>query len=493
MTPSTFQTNIYTAFGQTTDDLVVEAVAGSGKSTTLEHGAAYLPAYDPTAMFAFNRDIVDALQRRMAAQPNKPVQLNIQTMNAFGWGICRKNQKGAILNPDKNNEILMSAFNMDDPKDKNKFYKFRYPINRIISLLKANLHFAPAISEPEIQEIADQYGIDLPDNRDFMGLCQMVWTSSSSQTAIMEFSDQIYQPLRMGWQVPKFKTALVDELQDLNPAQQQLMMDACDRFIGVGDRRQAIYAFAGADAKSLQNMIQRTGSKTLPLSVCYRCPKAVIRLAQKIVPEIQWCDWAPEGVVDTMKLEKFRQTSEPGNFVLCRVTADLVRECLAMIREGKTAMVKGKEIGNQIAALIDRTGVTNRDSTETLFTQLVKYQNEQIERLTRAHREQAIEDLTDRVETVKVLLEAEKDVAGVKSRINSIFSEKAYGVVFSTIHRAKGLESSRVFVLRPDLSPHPKAETPEAKEQEENLMYVRDTRVKFTPESGGELYFIPKN
>lgn len=494
MIPSIFQTNIYEALGNSTDNLIVEAVAGSGKSTTLEHGVGYLPENDPTAMFAFNKDIVTALQGRMAKQPKKPLRLNIQTMNAFGWGVCRQHQKGVRIDPEKTNNLLMLQFNMEDNKERAKYYKFRYPIGRIISLLKANLFFSESVNEAQIQDIADQYGIDLPAEQEFIPLCQMIWASSSRSRAIMDFSDQVYQPMKMGWQIPQFATGLVDELQDLNPAQQELMMAACSRFIGVGDRRQAIYAFAGADARSLQNMIDKTGSRTLPLSVCYRCPRAVIRLAQKIVPTIQWCDWAPEGTVDTMKLDKFRAKAEPGDFVLCRVTADLVTECLAMIRQDKPAMVKGKEIGMQIAALIDRTGVSDRDSTETLYNQLVKYHTEQIERLQRAHRAQAIEDLSDRVETVKVLLEAEETVEGVKRRINTIFSDKVQGTVFSTIHKAKGLESKRVFVLRPDLSPHPKAETPEAKEQEENLMYVRDTRVVFKQsETDGELYFVPRN
>jgi superfamily I DNA/RNA helicase len=57
-------------------------------------------------------------------------------------------------------------------------------------------------------------------------------------------------------------------------------------------------------------------------------------------------------------------------------------------------------------------------------------------------------------------------------------------VTLSTIHKVKGLERKRVFILRPDLVPHPLAETPPALEQEFNLRYVAITR------SQSELYFV---
>jgi superfamily I DNA/RNA helicase len=51
-------------------------------------------------------------------------------------------------------------------------------------------------------------------------------------------------------------------------------------------------------------------------------------------------------------------------------------------------------------------------------------------------------------------------------------------VWLSTIHRAKGDEAERVYILRPDLLPHPRARTPQQQEQEQNLRYVAFTRAK---------------
>jgi superfamily I DNA/RNA helicase len=51
-------------------------------------------------------------------------------------------------------------------------------------------------------------------------------------------------------------------------------------------------------------------------------------------------------------------------------------------------------------------------------------------------------------------------------------------VTCSSVHKAKGLEADRVWVLRPDLMPFPKARPGEEMLQEENLKYVAYTRVK---------------
>lgn len=56
--------------------------------------------------------------------------------------------------------------------------------------------------------------------------------------------------------------------------------------------------------------------------------------------------------------------------------------------------------------------------------------------------------------------------------------------MLSTIHKAKGLEAERVFILKPDLMPHPKAKRGWEIDQENNLRYVAITRSK------RELYLV---
>ncbi len=479
MTPSKYQQAFFDAVGTSNDNLTVDAVAGSGKSTSVEHAIGYLNQTKSTAIFAFNRAIVEAMKRRMERSSIRlPFKLHIDTINAFGWSICRKATRITQVSAGKDDEILKSII------EKKDFYKYKGVMTRLVALLKANCHFNEDLPESMIHEYMDVYGIDFEVDGFFVRTLQDLWAISSKIDYILNFSDQIYMPLKMGWNIPQFDVGFVDEVQDLNPAQQELMLRACKRFIGVGDSRQAIYAFAGADAHSLKNMIQRTAARILPLSISYRCPKNVVKLAQEIVPHMEFAENASDGIVDSVKN---LDLAKDGDFVLCRTNAPLVSSCLQMIREGRKAQVKGKEIGEQLIGLINRLGVKDNDSSGNLLDAVSKYQIEEGERLARANRDQLIEALEDRCETIRVLIESSPTVAGVKDRIRGIFADNVIGIMHSSIHKAKGLESSRVFILREDLLP-PKAkrknQTATQLEQEWNLKYVAITR------SMSELYFV---
>ena len=52
------------------------------------------------------------------------------------------------------------------------------------------------------------------------------------------------------------------------------------RLLVVGDDRQAIYKFRGADARAFDTLAERFGCTILPLSITYRCPTSVVDLAR---------------------------------------------------------------------------------------------------------------------------------------------------------------------------------------------------------------------
>lgn len=65
--------------------------------------------------------------------------------------------------------------------------------------------------------------------------------------------------------------------------------------------------------------------------------------------------------------------------------------------------------------------------------------------------------------------------------IKNLF-ESGKGVTLSTIHKAKGLEAEKVYILALDLMPHPialKSGKDWVLEQEKNMKYVAITRSKF--------------
>jgi superfamily I DNA/RNA helicase len=68
----------------------------------------------------------------------------------------------------------------------------------------------------------------------------------------------------------------------------------------------------------------------------------------------------------------------------------------------------------------------------------------------------------------------------VIQKIESIFTDDKTtpGIMLSSVHKSKGLEARRVFILLPEEAPmpHPMSKTSWGREQEMNLKYVAITR-----------------
>ena len=83
--------------------------------------------------------------------------------------------------------------------------------------------------------------------------------------------------------------------------------------------------------------------------------------------------------------------------------------------------------------------------------------------------------MEDKVSTLIFLAQLSNSIEDLIEKINMIFSNEITGIVLSTIHKAKGLEADRVFIVRPDLIPSPNNIKAWQAKQEKNLEYVAIT------------------
>jgi superfamily I DNA/RNA helicase len=103
------------------------------------------------------------------------------------------------------------------------------------------------------------------------------------------------------------------------------------------------------------------------------------------------------------------------------------------------------------------------------------------EQAKRNPSETRIGSLDDRLDCLLVFCNA-VDVhtsGAVVAKINSVFTDDKtiQGVRLSSIHRSKGLESDRVFLLQPPGPQRPVSKMqPWEREQEDNILYVGTTR-----------------
>lgn len=488
---SNYQTNIISFVGKESSNLVVVARAGSGKTFTIRKAAAALPDNKSVLFVAFNKHIADELKK------NLPPNVTASTTNSFGWQICRSQVKNLSYKTDayKTDNIFKTFFNMDDKDERKVYYQNRSAVQRMISLFKANIKLQVP-EDNDIITMADDYGIDVSKKEEDLARLRMTYAKCLKYTSFMDFDDQIFMPIYLGLTIPKYDVVIVDEAQDLNPIQRELICAAGRRVIAVGDDRQAIYGFRGADPDSIKNMVAKLDARILPLSICYRCPRKVVEAAAQIVPDIEAAPGAKEGIVETIKSDAFVKMAADGDYVLCRTTAPLVSNCLKFIREGRKAVVRGRDIGQQLLTLVDKLKDSPYEDITSFANKLNAYHMEQVSRLSALDRDDQVAALNDRVETIKVLMERCNVVGDIANQVKEIFDDektmpdgtvlKLKGIVFCSVHRSKGLEAERVFILCPELLPHPAAKKPWQKIQEDNLKYVAITRAL------GELYWVVK-
>ena len=334
-------------------------------------------------------------------------------------------------------------------------------------------------------------------------------------TGIHDFDDQLFLPLALDVAAPIYDFIAIDEAQDLNKVRTELIKRSIKpngALLFVGDRGQAIQGFAFADTESVDNIIRDTQAIEMPLTCCWRCDFNIIELAKVINPKIEARPGAPSGVIE-MVGEDYVDLLEAGywspnkdkrkdaDMVVCRVTADLVKGCLKAIRNGKYAIVRGKDIGGRVVKMLGEVIEQFPEAYNVRNLQEAAHQYFMVKSLSMVdlkNAEEEIDKLSDQIDTLDALVAGylmtqpeNPGIAELKTFIESKFAEDEgtdehpkegpRPIVFSTVHKAKGLETDTVYILRPDLMPHPMAMKHGMEwqiEQEYNILYVAVTRAK---------------
>lgn len=445
--------------------LVVEARAGSGKTTTGIKMFNLIPQDEDAIFIAFNKHIAQELALRL------PTGGQARTYHSLGFQAIRDNVRGRVqVNNDKLEDLLKANLN------KFTYGKFFGAIKRLVSLCKANL------LQPNYQTLSDLaffHDIDVNGDADFIfDWVGKILEMSANEINMIDFDDMCWLPIIHNMKCHRYSFLFVDELQDTNHSQMELALKSIasgGRLIGVGDRYQSIYAFRGADSGAMPNFIRRTEADTLPLSITYRNPRLVVELIQNKFPEIglEARENAPDGVFNEMPSAKLLETAQPGDMILCRTNAPMVENVFEFIRNGKKAIIKGRDIGKSLQSFINKF---NESDLNTLIRKINGYLDAETSKFMAREAYEKIQQLQDKVDTIFAIAEGATSVSDLSMRIESIFSDEVEGVVFSTVHKAKGLEAERIFILRPDLLPHPMAKKSDQKQQERNIQYVAYTR-----------------
>lgn len=469
--PSSFQNTIFEFVENGDGNAVVEAVAGSGKTTTIVMALDRVPEDKDVLFVAFNRHIARELARRA------PDHVCVSTLHSVGYRIIRTVYPNVTVDNKKLDVILESIM------DKYIYGAIFSTIKRLVSLAKANLCDD---TDEGLDRISTYYGIELDYDRPiiFDAVRKALKRSFDVRDTVMDFDDMCWLPVILSTVADIYDIVFVDEAQDLNPCQialVQMLVRAGGRIIAVGDRNQSLYGFRGADIEAIPNLIKALDATVLPLSITYRCPKSHVELAQQLVPELQAFDNAIDGVVRNCNVASLVREVQHGDMVICRTNAPLVGPAFQLIRSGIKAVIRGRDIGTGLQTLIRKLKPVDMND---LFAKLREYHNVEMEKFIALNRPTSAMVLADKIDTIVALADGVSTVLELTNKIGMVFSDNVEGVVFSSVHRAKGLESDRVYILSPNTMPHPMAKFDWELVQERNVQYVAYTR------SRRELIFV---
>lgn len=477
----------------------VLAVAGSGKTTTLVELSKRLKGR--CLFLAFNKAIVNELKQRLD-------NVECRTLNSLGARVLITSLRmGRIPNRtemkfDPNYLYsLASQICYDERWD--------MPCLPIVQMVHQAKAFAmhPSFTDETLRDdmpvgmvpsstmrwrrLMDRVDIDI----DAAMLWRVVRIASrvlreSVEGETYNFDDQLYLPVLYDAHYPEYDWILVDEAQDLSPVQLAMIrqiMRPNTRLIAVGDDRQSIYAFRGADSEAMDRIRHTFATQELPLTCSFRCPEAVGRLARKVVPYFQTKEGAIAGRVSMMGENDYKEVAlRPSDLVLCRNNAPLLGETLFRMKQGLEVSYKRvADVMIKARKLVSTLNATGEDDAQLFASRLVAWREEAAKAANRRglfDRARAIEDLYECMMAV-LAMERVKDTGDMLMVLSLLVAEqpKEPAPSLSTIHGAKGLEAPRVFLLAPELLPD--IETCLTAEdwrevQEQNLLYVAITRAQ---------------
>ena len=471
---SEYQKAIFEEVKSGTGHCIINARAGSAKTSSLLESLKYIPSNKKTLVVAFNKKIADELKLKC----NYP-HIEISTLHSFGFKIVKKSISNIKLDTDKSFKVIKNILNglKSNSKERDDFDTI-FEIRKCVSLCKNTF----TSSSTKIDDLMDDFDISSGslEREVFISTVIKVLDECKKDQKSIDFDDMIYFPLALNLPIDKYDVVMIDESQDASISQINLSLLACKeggRVISFGDSEQVLYSFLGIELDSLSNLQKKLNARQLSLPISYRCAKSIIFKAQRLVPDITYAPNAIDGKVVNIVEDELLKLIQKGDFIISRTNAALVKWCLKLWKNKIPASIKGKDLAPMLNGIIKQS---KKKNIKSFLTWLDIWETNELSRLKAKNKDTKL--VSDKVECLKILSENKNTVNELLDTIKSLLDNKNEGNVVSlfTIHGSKGLESNRVFFLTSTMV------FGNGKE-EKNCEYVAMTRAK------SELYLVSKS
>ena len=461
--PTEEQQLITTAAKDSTDNLIVMALAGAAKTSTLVLIAEALPKISILCL-SFNKRIATEMTERL------PMNCQAMTLNSLGhrtW--AQFTGKRLILEKDKDYSNLKRE--IDKLQGDEKKFAFEN-FNEILQAIGAGKtcgyiptgHFQNAkrlMDDDEFFAWMDEAPTILMEK--LIRACSIA-SIEQGLKGIIDFNDQILLPTVYRAQYPQYPLVMVDEAQDLSALNHAtLRLLARKRIIAVGDECQAIYGFRGAHEDSMNLLKETFSMRPLILSISFRCPRSVITEAQWRAPHMRAPEWAVDGAVTS--LTRWDKSTIPDTAaIVCRNNAPLFGCAIKLLKNGRYPQLIGNDIGKYLVKVMKKFGKGDLPRDQVLG-EIQVWIEDKLKKSRNAAK------IYDQAACMRIFAEQGDDLSSAIAYAEHLFNTQG-PIQLMTIHKAKGLEFDHVYILDRELIRVDK-ET-----QEQNLLYVAQTRAK---------------
>lgn len=490
---SEFQENIFKFVATGEGHGIVEAVAGSGKTTTIVEAVKRVPRGKSTIMLAFNKSIATELVNR---------GVNAKTFHGLTYSPVMNSRKTNNVETNKLRMLAKQIFSSDDA------FVYGAFMSKLVGLARnAGIGCLVPDKEDAWWELVEHHDLELENERGNMAQAvenSRLLLDASNQSNFVDFDDMLYFAVKDGILLPKFDYVFVDEAQDTNAIQRAIIRKICHentRAIFVGDPAQAIYGFRGADSNSMGMLAEEFDCESLPLTISYRCANKIVQEAHKYVQHIQAAPGAPDGsvhhvsdlgaviaataslvageAVDFEPAAPGTRAFTPRDIVVCRNTKPLIALAFRCMKLRIPVKIMGREIGQGLKALI---GKMRANDVDDLATKLEAWATREIDKAIAKQLDAKVDQLQDKLDAILTLIdgmpETARTIPALLECIESLFNNDVQALTLGTIHKVKGMEADRVWWLNASLCPSKWARQEWQKKQEVHLCYVAVSRAK---------------
>lgn len=517
--------------------LIVEALAGTGKTTTLIEIIKVL-LQPSTLVLAFNKLIAQDMLSRLPPMPKNRV-VHVKTLHAAGYWITKKHFPGLSIDRDITEQRIREAAGDGTP------FRVLGASTKLLRLVKDFQH-ARKLNLDETWVLGHEFDVfaKLAGPHEVQRVVEIVdraYRASLEVGKVIDFPDQGWLPLVLDLEPPsRYKAIVLDEAQDINENQLAMverLLAPGGRIIAAGDLNQQIYGWRGAAGREVwERLIGHHKARRFPLTITWRCDKAIVAQANELVPTLRARPDAGPGAVYKSDEGSFYSTLDATNdeggtiFVLSRNNAELLRVALEMwrrklmfnvaqsgdmltpiktilnkllkdwdtprmptIKPGEDAAIeealslfhlRRQQGESQAASMAMKAGVSTTPAKAQFQQKLAAWYMSESMKAQGAGSASWAERIEDQHKMILYALAYVRDPREIEGVLENIFLyDDACWITLSTVHKAKGLEADHVYLLRETFRRHQNRRDRDGNKlpvdrEELNVEYVAITRAR---------------